>query len=325
MRHQRVNYVLVSAFTLTMLGAAVTAIVKFGGSGGATNAYYLVLDNVADIKFGTQVRYEGFPIGQIEEISPFEDGGRMRFRIDLSVTEGWKVPTDSIARIGASNLLSAKTVDIGAGTSGAMIAHGAQIRAAQPVDMFSVIASVASQVGDLSQSSLKPTLEDFRVLMGSLTGTASTIKGRAQEITDNIAAVTNRLDRSSKGLERLMSDGNVATIEDTLANLNSTSRNFKTTSAALKATRGEVDALLADITAMVRDNRGNVDGSLTNVQYTLRAVATMIDSVMVNVDATSRNMSEFSRLIRQNPGLLLSNSQPAPIGHNRRQPSRLPN
>ena len=325
MRHQRVNYILVSAFTLTMLGAAAAAIIKLGGGTGPTNAYYLVLDNVADIKFGTQVRYEGFPIGQIEKISPFEDDGRMRFRIDLSVTEGWKVPSDSIARISASNLLASKTIDISAGTDRTAIPYGAQITAAPPVDMFELIASVAAQVGDLSQSSLKPMIEDFRVLMGSLTGTAAAIEGCAREITENLTLVSRRLDRSSRGLERLMSDANVATVERSLANAERSSRNFGAMSVALKATRGRVDALLADIAVMVRDNRGKVDGSLTNVQYTLRSIATTIDSVMINIDATSRNMSEFSRLIRQNPGLLLTNSRPEQVGRSRRRPSRLPN
>ncbi len=45
------------------------------------------------------------------------------------------------------------------------------------------------------------------------------------------------------------------------------------------------------------------------MQYTLRSIARTVDSVMFNIDSSGRNMSEFTRMIRQNPGLLLGDSR----------------
>ncbi|NJM91831.1 MAG: hypothetical protein HC861_03500 [Rhodospirillaceae bacterium] len=68
---------------------------------------------------------------------------------------------------------------------------------------------------------------------------------------------------------------------------------------------------LADqVNDMIGDNRKNVDKSLANLEYILRSVAQNIDSITRNIDGTARNMSEFSRLIRQNPGLLLNGGTP---------------
>ena len=107
MYNQRSNYVTVGLFVTVMLAATVTALVMLTGGTGPRDAYVLIFENVADVKFGTQVRYEGFPIGEVESISPVVDGARMRFRVDVSINRDWRIPQDSVARITASSFLAA--------------------------------------------------------------------------------------------------------------------------------------------------------------------------------------------------------------------------
>ena len=133
MRNHKLNYVIVGLFVVSMLAAAgITAMVLTGRT-GESDFYYLVLDNVADVRFGTQVRYEGFPVGQVEEITPFAEGGAMRFRLDLSVTRGWRIPEDSIARIGSSSFLAAKTIDVESGRAETALAPDSEIPGAPPI------------------------------------------------------------------------------------------------------------------------------------------------------------------------------------------------
>jgi phospholipid/cholesterol/gamma-HCH transport system substrate-binding protein len=61
---------------------------------------------------------------------------------------------------------------------------------------------------------------------------------------------------------------------------------------------------------MVDRNGKNVDKSTADLEYVLRTVSQNIDSITNNLEGTSRNMNEFSRLIRQNPGLLLGGAIP---------------
>ena len=82
MYSQRTNYVLIGCFVISMVIAIIVSLALITGRTGASDTYYVVLDNVADIKYGTQVRYEGFPVGQVEEITPEPDGARMRFRVE---------------------------------------------------------------------------------------------------------------------------------------------------------------------------------------------------------------------------------------------------
>src|SRR5262245_52272878 len=127
MRIQNLNYAAVGGFVVAMLIACVATVSALTGRTGATDEYHLVLSNVADVKFGTQVRYEGFPIGQVERIVPVPVDNGMRFRLDVSIREGWRLPDDSLARVGSSSLLAAKTIDIASGKSATALKPGSEI------------------------------------------------------------------------------------------------------------------------------------------------------------------------------------------------------
>ena len=127
MYKQKINYVIIGFFVTAMLSAGVGSIALLAGRTGPADHYFIVLDNVADVKFGTQVRYEGYPIGQVEDITPEVEGAGMQFRVEISIQPGWRVPSDSIARIGGSSFLAAKTIDIDSGDSQVAVALGERI------------------------------------------------------------------------------------------------------------------------------------------------------------------------------------------------------
>ena len=164
MRHHRLNYIVVGFFVIAMMGVAFGSFLLLTGQARETDQYHIVMDNVADVKFGTQVRYEGYSIGQVERISPFSESGRMRFRLDVSVQAGWRVPDNSIARIGSTNILAAKTVDIAAGDSTTALKPGVMIGSAPTRDMFVMMANLADEFGQIGKSSLRPLIDDLAEL-----------------------------------------------------------------------------------------------------------------------------------------------------------------
>lgn len=162
MRNHNLNYVAVGSFVVAMLVALVVTVSALTGRTGPTDDYHLVLSNVSDVKFGTQVRYEGFPIGQVERIVPEPAEQGMKFRLDVSIRKGWRLPDDSLARVGSSSLLAAKTIDVAGGKSPNTLKPGAEIPSAPPVDMFSLVANVAGEFADLNREGLKPFVDDLR-------------------------------------------------------------------------------------------------------------------------------------------------------------------
>ena len=298
MYSQRTNYMIVGAFVTAMLVAALVWLVLLTGRTGPRDTFVMVFENVADVKFGTQVRYEGFPVGEVEAITPMPDGARMRFRVQVSVHRGWRIPGDSVARVTASSFLAAKTIDIKGGDSQDAVAVGGEIATAPAGDMFATMATAAGEITELNRKSIRPLLD-------TLTELAGTLADGAPRITADLTSVTGRMNDSLAALQEILAGNNIAAIRRVIENAETTSGNLAASSEDLAAALRRADNLTRNLDELVEENRGNLDQSLADVQYTLQALTQTVDSIVHNLDGAARNMNEFSRLIRQNPGLLL--------------------
>ncbi len=321
MRSHNKSYVFVGAFVCAMLLAAIASIAVVTGRTGAVDHYLVTFDNVAGLKFGTQVRYEGFPVGQVESIEPAAADGQLKFRVDISVRQGWIIPQDSLATIASSSLLAAKTVDIRAGTSQRPLVPGAQIASLPPADIFATVSALAADIGSLNREGVRPLLDlisntvtslggtverDLGALLGSLRSAAATVDTRAPQLADQLTALSDRLNDSAAGLQRVMSTENIHSVEQAIVSVELATTNLAAMSEDLGRTAGTIDELVTTVDDMIGANRDNVDKSLTDVHYALRSLTQNLGSILHNLDGTSRNMNEFSRLIRQNPGMLLN-------------------
>lgn len=307
MRDARLDYAVVGAFVLAMLVALVVTVSLLTGRTGAADTYYTHFGNVSGLKYGTKVTYEGFPVGQVEDIEPLRADGRTSFRIKLSVRQGWLVPADSTARVAASGLLAAVAVDIKGGGADQYLAPGSEIAGGPAANLFAVMNDVAGQVADLNQNALKPligTLNERVAVLGKV------LEERAPEVMANLVALTadlaQKTPRITSDVERMtgtlsakvVNDANAERIRVTLDNMAELSR-------GLQDSRHKVDGLLSSLDKTVGGNREAIDQSLKDLRHTLQTVARNIDSVAYNLDGTARNFNEFSRQLRENPGVLI--------------------
>ncbi len=306
MNTARINYVAVGAFVAAALVGIVVAVALLTGRTGATDTYYAVYKNVTGVKFGTQVLYEGYPIGQVEMVTPVTAGGSMKFRVAFQISQGWRIPDDSTARIGASGLLSAITINIDAGQSPISIKPGQQVAGREAADLFSAVSAVAGQLSSMTQNEIQPLLVEMRNAVGNFGLTIKTVNnllnGDGAHMIETFAAVAD-------DLKTLTQDLNVR-LPNIATNVDKTTRNFAALSKSLATTREKLDKLLTQSSALVGENRVQVRRSIENLQRVSASLARRIDAINQNVEGTARNMYEFSREIRQNPGLLLSGSQP---------------
>lgn len=299
MNTARINYVAVGAFVAAMLVCGMIAIALLTGRTGATDSYYSVYKNVTGVKFGTQVLYEGYPIGQVERVTPVAKDGAMLFQVDYVVKEGWQIPDDSVARIGASGLLSAITINIDAGTS--PIAHkpSSIVVGQEAADLFAVMSEMAGEVTSIAENDIRPLL--------------ATINRTAEAFSLTVGTVGTLVDedgtRVVKTFAKLADDLN-ARLPRITENVDTSAANFADLSKDLTETRDKLDSLLAVSESILGENRGEVRKSIEDLKHVTDSLARHIDAVNQNVEGTARNMYEFSREIRQNPGLLLSGTSP---------------
>ncbi len=339
MKNNKINYVVVGAFVLAMLAGLIVSIALLTGRTGATDRYFTVYRNVTGVKFGTQVLYEGYPVGQVEEVTPEARQGGMRFRVDFSIKEGWRIPEDSYAQVAAPGLLAAVSVNIHAGAAGRALEPGSEVPGKEAADLFAVMSNVAADISELSENSVKPLLanisqivdtvteimqEDGMVLIEELRKVTLDLAERLPRIADNIENVTERapaivddlevliatMSRTGEEMRALVKPANRRKLEGFIDDLRTAGGNFAGMSGDLRETRKRVDVLVETLNTMVSDNRLDVEKAVIDLRYVIDSTARHIDTLNQNLEGASRNMYEFSRQIRQNPGLLLGGTPP---------------
>ena len=282
MKGNRLNYFAVGLFVIASIVGLVVSVAVLSGRTGAAESYYAVYRNVTGVKFGTQVMYEGYPIGQVETVTPVPEAGGMSFRVDFAVRQGWRIPEDSVANIAAPGLLSAITISIQAGKSAAALKPGAQIKSQEAANIFAMVSSVAGDLGALAEQNVKPLLTNLNLI-------AAEVLARIPVIADNVQEFTDRMKKNSDEVSELLSPENREKLDRTIANLDLATKNL--------------DELTALSLGVVADNRGDI-------RYVVESVTRHVESINQNLEGAARNMLEFSRQIRQNPGLLMGGTPP---------------
>jgi len=346
-RSSKINYAVVGAFVLVVLAGLVAAVSVLTGRTGATDAYHTVYSNVGGLKFGTPVTYEGYRVGQVETIEPTQTDQGMAFRVELAVEQGFPIPQDSTAAIASSGLLAGASIEIDGGRSPQMLEPGARIEPGASSDVFAAVSKVAGRINELSEQGVQPLLDKLNTYSDELGRTLvertplllQDLKTATEALAQTTPRVAEDVETFSTSLnEKVLGDANLQRIEATLANLESASRSldrevmgpanrqrvadslenlrnasnqFAGLTRELQTTKQQVDQTLAKLDSMVETNSGTVNSSLQDLRYTMEVVSQHVDAIAYNLEGTSRNLNEFSRQVRQNPGILLGGSAPA--------------
>ena len=178
MKDDKRNYIIVGGFVVTVLVGFVLWLAILSGSTRSTDDYYIVYRNVANLTEGTEIFFEGYPMGSIENIAPVDIDGSTKFRVDVSVIEGWVIPEDSLATIDDSGLIKPAVIQIHGGTSTTRVQPGTRIPSEDVISIFAM-------VGDLAENSVRP-------LVDSLT---EAIPGILEEVTIFVRELNVALER----------------------------------------------------------------------------------------------------------------------------------
>ena len=81
MRREEVNYIVAGGFVILMVAIFLITLIALTGRSGPTDTYLVHYSNVAGMKFGTVVSYQGYRIGQVEDIEPIRSARGVRYRV----------------------------------------------------------------------------------------------------------------------------------------------------------------------------------------------------------------------------------------------------
>lgn len=327
MKRDNVNYLVVGVFVIATGVALMVFLYQITGKRGPTEAYHVHYRNVSGLKYGTGVSYEGYRVGQVERIEPLPGDDGMRYRVSLSVVEGWRIPEDSLARIVTSGLISAVSIDIAEGEARTFLAPGSEIAGREQGNIFAALNDVAADFKTLSNEGIRPVLTNFNARLdelsaeltdlsrSSLRPLMSSLQSKVEateEIRTQLRSFLERMDDNAQRLQRILSEENQAHIGGFLRNVEGVSVDLQGLVGRIEETRQQLNGVLDGLDTLVAHNREGVtvtvedlQAAVADMRRSMRVVSENIDGIMHNLDASSRNVNELTREVRQNPGLLL--------------------
>jgi len=330
MKRDNVNYLLVGSFVIFTIGAFFVLMYYVTGSTGPADRYVVKYKNVAGLKFGTGVFYEGYHVGQIEKITPEAASTGMQYVLTVSIKRGWEIPEDSVAQVVASGLISAVQIQIKEGSSSNSIAPGGEIPGREQQDLFAVLSEAAGQFKSLSEDGVMPVLTNLndrinevsdeiiafrREQLGPL---VTTFNQRLNtDLIGDAQALVAKLDSSAKGLQKILGTKNQAQIEQFLVHVDEIALNLNDLITRIESTRQQMGETLVSIENLASNNDeaianavSNANLSMLEMREALRTINEHLGTIMYNVEGSSRNLNEFSQAVRDNPARLLRGTEP---------------
>ena len=313
MKRDNINYLVVGSLVILVLISFFVFLYQIMGSNGPTEKYFVTYHNVSGIKYGTPVAFEGYKVGQVEIIEPIREEGKTNYRLTLSIEKEWPIPVDSIAKIVASGLLAAVTIDIAEGDSDVLLEPGSEITGREAANIFATVNEVASDLRELSNSSIKPLLDNINKQVLSVSTeltdiTKNTIKpllenfGKQVEQANMVSKVDtliSNLNQTSEDLQKVFNSQNQENLTNFLGNMSNASTGMNELVANIDDTRKSMDLLLSnidkvtgDVNYILEDNDGKMSDSLTDLQKTLSVMSTHIDAITHHLEGSSRNINE---------------------------------
>lgn len=297
MKRDNLNYTAVGSFVLAMGVVLLYGLYQITGQSGKGDEYVTHFSNVAGIKVGSVVTFEGYEVGNIAAIAPVANEGRTRYRVTLNLRKPMRIPADSRAMIAAPGLLSSPLVEIREGVSADALPVGGEIRGVAGANLMESVATLAAQLSDVTETGVKPLLAQIGKRVDTL---GASMEKNLPPAMDDLRSTMARLNTTAGRVEALFSEGNRQRLNSMLGNADEAS------ASVLKLSR-ELHAVTREVNDLVRDSRSIVNGTGRELETSLRKA----DSVLYQLESAGRHLNEFSRQVRENPSSLISSRPPA--------------
>lgn len=296
MKRDNINYLAVGSFVLAMSVVLLYGLYRITGHSGKGTLYITHFPNVAGIKTGSVVTFEGYEVGNVELIEPVAFENRTRYRISLNINKPARIAADSRALIATPGLLSAPLVEIKEGESRELLAAGGEIRGVSGGNLMESMAALASQLGEITENGVKPLLSQISKRVDTL---GSSMEKNLPPAMEDMRSTLARMNSTAKRVETLFSDENLKRMQGTMGNADEAS------ASALKLSR-ELHAVTQEVSGLVKDSRGIVNSTGKELESSLRRA----DAVLYQLESTGRHLNEFSRQVRENPAALINSRPP---------------
>lgn len=279
------------------------------GSNLFSHKYYLyaVYPKIDNLIPANPLLINGFKIGQVNEISLIQKGGKTQVLVKFLLTEDVKIPKNSIAKAISSDLLGTKAVEVIYSNETAMVESGDTLIAASeegfkesldkriaPIQakaenlissMDSVMTVVSLILNTKTRDNLEKSFESVRKAILTLEQTAYKLddlvgseKVKISSVLSNLNQITSNLSKNGQKIDAIIN--NVSSMTDSLAK------------AQLKDAIANADKSMKELNIMlakINEGQGTAGKLLKN------------DSLYNNLNKSSEDLDKLLKDLRLNP------------------------
>jgi len=250
----KVNYTLVGAFVLGLSAFLIAGILWLASGGGFQKKYdtyvAMVGESVAGLSVSAPVKYRGVDVGKVQDIR-LDPKNPQQVRLLFAIERGTPIKEDTEATLKTQGLTGIAYVELDGGTA-----------ASPPL--------LAKAPDKFPQIRTKPSLS-----------------ARLENVLTRVLA---KLDSTSDGINKILSDENVAAFKSTLADLSVLAR-------TLAARKDSIDAGLASA-ARTFDNSARITGQVaTDLGPLLERIGKSADAVKKMGDETAQTAASAGKAV----------------------------
>jgi phospholipid/cholesterol/gamma-HCH transport system substrate-binding protein len=296
------NYFLVGIFTLFIGGTTILLLLNMSGKDKDAEMYFSYFDNVTGLSYGNPVYYEGYRVGQVEDISPVTMDGKLLFKTEYTLIQGWKVPVDSITKIESSGLLSDMSLSIHAGKESNYLKPNSEIHGVKGDDIMATVSKLATDFGTLNEEKITPLFELVYERTDSLTKSLET---QIPEILTSIDTLIRDINKLVKTANNVLDEDNLKGIDEIINNLEILSKQISSAGQWVEGSINKVNGLIETGEDLVNNSDDKIGTLLDIAIKMLDEFSVKADTIGSEIESASMNINEATDAIRKKPSSLI--------------------
>ncbi|MEO7143257.1 MAG: MlaD family protein [Bryobacteraceae bacterium] len=256
---------------------------------------YTYMEDSAALAEGSPVRLNGILVGKVEKIALSGSKEPKRLvRLDMKIDEKFikSIPSDSVASIGAENLLGTKYINIKSGKSTATVKPGQELASLDTADFEALV-----QQG----YPLLTSLQDILTKVNAIVGQVEVGKGSIgkllvdEELYDRLLSITNEAQKITEALNSGKGTAGKLIYDDQLYNdVRGSIARLDTLMDGLQQGQGTAGKLLKD-PALYDDVRQTI-GQVRTLLADLNAGKGTVGKLLKSDDLNNRIQATIARL-----------------------------
>ena len=300
----RAHYVAVGAFVLAVIFLAFVAVLWLGRAEFAqeTKRYYIYFrGSVAGLSKGSQVQYNGIPVGRVIDIrvDPTNlEQIQVTVEIDTSIVN---IKSDAQAFLEANILNGIATVQIRGGT------REASDLVPRPGHKYAVITAGRSELEEV-KASLPELVADLKAAAHRLNDLLDENNRRAVSDTlQNVRSITGALVEPSREVGEVVNNANKAVVElrSLFHNLEQSYVEKGGLKDQLSQTLGDADRLAKNLTDASRQLQGLIQENRPGIRDFTHNTLNQLGDLVTDLKRFVAGMTRFATELERNPPKLL--------------------